>query len=74
MNLDNMSFEIDDRECDILKVIPINHINYVIFTDYSLDDNNESIEYFGKVSKTDGEYELEVITDESIISQIKNNE
>ena len=73
MNLDDMSFEIDGRQCDILKVVPINHINYVIFTDYSLDENNNFIEYYGKVSKRNEDYELEVITDENLINMIKNN-
>ncbi len=81
MKYEDLSFNIINKDgievtCDITCVIP-NEENeeepYVIFTDYSLDDNDEFIEQYGKIVEVDGDYVLKVITDENLIKKIKTD-
>jgi len=63
--------------CDITMVIP-NSTNseepYVKYTDYTLDNNDEFIEKYGKIMNIEGDYILKTITEESIIEEIKKEE
>jgi hypothetical protein len=79
MKYEDLSFNITNKDglevtCDITCVIP-NEENseepYVIFTDYTLDENDEFIEQYGKIIDVEGDPILKVITDENIIAKIK---
>lgn len=79
MKYEDLSFNIikeDGTEVgyDILAVIPNKEHSekpYVIFTDYTFDENDEFVEYYGQVIETNGEYELQTINDETTIDKIK---
>ena len=81
MKYEDLSFNIINKDgievtCDITCVIPNEEKEeepYVIFTDYSLDDNDEFIEQYGKIVEVDGDYVLKVITDENLIKKIKTD-
>lgn len=79
MKYEDLSFTIKDSKgedviCDVKKVIPIEEETYVVFTNYFLDENDEFIMYYGKVNEVNEEFQLEVITDETIINKIKEME
>lgn len=79
MKYEDLSFNITNKDgievtCDITYVIPNDEQPeepYVIFTDYSLDENDEFIEQYGKIVEVDGDYVLKVITDENLIKKIQ---
>lgn len=79
MKYEDLSFDIKKEDgteigCDILYVVPNNERPeepYVVFTDYTLDETDEFVEYYGRIKENNGEYALEVITDEKIIEKIK---
>lgn len=66
MNYDNFSFKIKDENGDefindIICVVPNDKIKdepYVVFTDYTLDSNDEFIEKFGRLEKNNEEFYL----------------
>ena len=79
MKYEDLSFNITNKdgievESDITCVIP-NEENqeepYVIFTDYTLDENDEFVEQYGKIIEVEGDYILKVVTDPAIIKKIK---
>lgn len=82
MKYEDLSFDMVNKDgievtCDITCVIP-NEENqeepYVKFTDYTLDDNDEFVEQYGKIIDVEGDYILKVITDPNVINKIKTLE
>ena len=78
MKLEDLSFTTVNKDgiemiCDILTVVP-NPENkeepYVIYTDYTLDDNDEFVNSYGKIVEDNGEFVLRTITDEKTINII----
>ena len=60
--------------CDITMIIPNSKNSeepYVMYTDYTLDNNDEFVEKYGKIMNVEGDYVLKTITEESIIDEIK---
>ena len=78
MKYEDLSFTTTNKDglevvCDITTVIPNDENNeepYVIFTDYTLDENDEFIEQFGKIVEVDGDYILKVIEDPKTIAML----
>lgn len=79
MKYEDLSFTTTNKDgleviCDILSVVP-NPTNseepYVIYTDYTMDDNDEFIKQYGKVIEVEGDYVLKTIEDEKTINLIK---
>lgn len=67
MKYEDLSFEIEENgivvKCDILEVIPNKNNSdepYVIYTDYSLGDNDEFNEKYGKLISNDDNYYIEI--------------
>ena len=67
MKYEDLSFEIEENgmtlKCDILEVVPNKNNSdepYVIYTDYSLDDNDEFKEKYDKLVSNNGNYYIEV--------------
>ena len=59
--------------CDILLSIPaINEDGrYIVFTDYMLDENKNSILQYGKIIEVNNEHIIQSIEDDNIIKYIK---
>lgn len=84
MKYDDLSFEVEENgvvlKCDILEVIPNKNNSeepYVIYTDYSLDDNDEFKEKYGKLVTNNDNYYIEVnLSSEEIkiIEESRDNE
>jgi hypothetical protein len=79
MKYEDLSFTTTNKDgleviCDILEVVP-NPVNseepYVIYTDYTMDANDEFVRQYGKVIEVEGEYVLKNITDPIQIEVIK---
>lgn len=79
MKYEDLSFTTTNEDgleviCDILTVVP-NPINseepYVIYTDYTMDANDEFVKHYGKVIEVEGEYVLKNVTDPIQIEVIK---
>ena len=78
MKYEDLSFTAPNKDgieviCDILSIVP-NPDNkeepYVIYTDYSLDENDDFINNYGKIVEDNGNYVLRIITDEKTINYI----
>ena len=80
MKYEDLSFTTTNKDgleviCDILAVIPNptnNEEPYVIYTDYTLDENDEFVKQYGKVIEVEGEFVLKTIEDEKTIELIKH--
>lgn len=78
MKYDDLSFEMindDGMEviCDITAVIPNPDNNdepYVIYTDYTLDENDNFKNYYGQLVDNQGQPSLKRIQDTNIINRI----
>lgn len=84
MKYEDLSFEVEENgvviKCDILEVVPNKNDSeepYVIYTDYSLDDNDEFVEKYGKLVSNEDSYYIEVnLSDDEIkfIEASRDNE
>ena len=79
MKYEDLSFTAKNKDgieviCDILTIVPNPEHSeqpYVIYTDYTMDENNEFIENYGKIINVEGDYVLKTITDPNLIELIK---
>ncbi len=80
MKYEDLSFTTTNKDgleviCDILAVVPNPNNSeepYVIYTDYTMDANDEFVKQYGKVIEVEGEFVLKTIEDEKTISLIKH--
>ena len=79
MKYEDLSFDIINKDglevtCDITAVVP-NPDNqeepFVMFTDYTLDENDNFVTLYGKIIEEDGQSKLEQIEDKETIDKIK---
>ncbi len=63
----------DEINCDILLSIPAidEDGRYIVFTDYMLDENKNSILQYGKIIEIDNEQIIQSINDDNKVRYIK---
>ena len=79
MKYEDLSFDIINKDglevtCDITAVIPnpdSSEEPFVMFTDYTLDQNDNFVTYYGKIIEEEGQSKLLQIEDQETIDKIK---
>ena len=79
MKYEDLSFDIINKDglevtCDITAVIPnpdSSEEPFVMFTDYTLDQNDNFVTYYGKIIEEEGQSKLLQIEDQETIHKIK---